>query len=180
MPATQCGAATLPSHPWHALPGMLVAILAVCSLETLLQQRNHRQGREAWITFSILGRKSVDIRGLNSMGKAFRKCILSKRCYVALESVFKRGRLQMFRKEFSIMQGSTKNLEETCPSRGRKYFNWFMQRVTTGRDLSHKKNKQMVRDRRQKQKVWQVRQLVGPVVRMASCPEFGGLDLHLL
>lgn len=28
---------------------------------------------------------------------------------------------------------------------------------------------------------WQVRrQLVGPVVRMASCPGFGGLDLHLL
>lgn len=64
---------------------------------------------------------------------------------------------------------------------GGKYFNWFMQKVTTGRDVSHKKDKQMVRDRREKQKVWQVRrQLVGPVVRMASCPGFGGLDLHLL
>lgn len=51
------------------------------------------------------------------------------------------------------MQGSTKNVKETCPGRGGKCFNWLMQRVTTGRDLSHEKDKQMVRDRRQKQKV---------------------------
>lgn len=97
-------------------------------------------------------------------------------------SVFKRGRLQMFaQKRNCIVQGSTKNVKETCHGREGKYLHWFMQRVTTGRDFSHKKDKQMVKDRMQKQKVWQVRrQLVGLVVRMASCPGFGGLDLHLL
>lgn len=91
MPGTQCGAATLPSHPGHALPGMLVAILAVCSLETLLFRRHHRQGREAWIAFSILGGKSVDNWGENIMGKALGECIRSKRCYIPPEPLLLKG-----------------------------------------------------------------------------------------
>lgn len=78
------------------------------------------------------------------------------------------------------MQGSTKNVQETCHSRGAKLFSWFVQRVTTGRHHSHKKDKQMVRDGAQKHEVWQARrQLVGPMVREASCPRFEGLYLHL-
>lgn len=38
---------------------------------------------------------------------------------------------------------------------GSKFFNWFMQKVTTVRHHSHKKDKQMVRDRVQKHEVWQ-------------------------
>lgn len=68
---------------------MLVAVLAVCSLDTSLQQRNRRQGSDAWITFYILGRQSVDIWGLNI--KAFREGICSKRCYVALEPLCLKG-----------------------------------------------------------------------------------------
>lgn len=78
------------------------------------------------------------------------------------------------------MQGSTKNVQETCHSGGAKLFNCFMQRVTTVRHRSHKKDKQMVRDRAQNHEVWQARaQLVGPVVRVARCPRFEGLYLHL-
>lgn len=78
------------------------------------------------------------------------------------------------------MQGSTKNVQATCHSRGAKLFNWFVQRVTTGRHHSHKKDKQMVRDRVQKHEVRQARrQPVGPVVRVVSFPGFEGLYLHL-
>lgn len=59
------------------------------------------------------------------------------------------------------MKGSTKNVKETCPSRGGKCFNWIMKRVTTGRDPSHEKDKQMVRDRRQKQKVLTSKEAAG-------------------
>lgn len=95
-------------------------------------------------------------------------------------SAFRRGSLQMLRKEIVSFKEAQKNVRETWHSRGAKLFNWCMQRVTTGRHNSHKMDKQMVRDRVQKHEVWQARrQLVGPVVRMVRCPGSEGLYLHL-
>jgi len=70
---------------------MLVAILAVCSLETLLLWGHHRIGREACLTFSILGGKSVDNWGHDIKGKAFAECICSNRCCIPPEPLHLKG-----------------------------------------------------------------------------------------